>query len=106
MFNLRPHEVVLVIPGGTTEDEAGTIIHQPPTESEPIPAHVDTLSGRRLEIAQRINVSTTGIIYIDYQELPTFNTIKHGDDTYSLTAPPINQGGLSEQLALYVREVE
>lgn len=105
MFSIRPHEVALVIPGGTTEDEAGTIIKELPTEIAGIPAHVDTLDGRRLEVAQRINDSTTAVIYIDHYDLPREFSVKHGEDVYTLTGPPIKQGGLDEHMALHVRRV-
>lgn len=107
MFELRPHTVRYLIVGEPTEDEAGTIIPGETTESADIPAHVDTLSGRRLEIAQRLNQETTATIYLDYVDLPSLDTIKHVETgvLYTLTAPPINQGGMSESLALHVKEV-
>lgn len=107
MFELRPHTVRYLIVGESTEDEAGTIVPGETTESADIPAHVDTLSGRRLEIAQRINDETTAVIYMDWQELPDVDRVKHVETgtLYSLTGPPINQGGMSESLALHVKEV-
>ncbi|KGI85388.1 hypothetical protein JY98_03780 [Exiguobacterium mexicanum] len=107
MFELRPHTVRYLIVGESTEDEAGTVIPGEATESADIPAHVDTLSGRRLEIAQRVNNETTAVIYMDWQELPAIDRIKHveTDVLYSLTGPPVNQGGMSESLALHVKEV-